>query len=243
MSTPRFFVAVPCTPGAEIALGEADSHHLATVLRATPGDRIVVIDGRAAWDADIASVTARAVLVRVLGETAEEPGELPGRIHVLQALCKGPKFDGVVEKTVELGAASIVPVRFERSETEGGATKVERWRRIAHAAARQSRRRTVPPVEEVVDARAALARFATAMPLIVAWERAPRESLTIAVERCIGVSEFAAAIGPEGSFTDDEIAFARELGATLVSLGPTTLRTETAAAALIAAIAARCGWW
>ena len=243
MSAPRFFVVDRCVPGAEIALGPDDSHHAAAVLRMQVGDSVVVVDGVAPWDAEIAAIDGRSVRVRIVGEDFESPGDLPAAITVLQAIPKGAKFDEVVEKVIELGASGIVPVRADRCEADASSAKVARWRRIARAAAAQSRRRMLPRVEEPLHWRDAVPKYAPAMPLIVAWERAPRDSLVHAVTRCLGVSRIAVAIGPEGSFSDDEIEIARAAGCTFVSLGPTILRTQTAATVLIAALAARCGWW
>jgi len=243
MSTPRFFVVERCVPGAEIMLGPDDSHHAVSVLRMNVGEAVVVVDGVAAWDAEIAAIDGRSVRVRIVGEDVESAGELPASITVLQAIPKGAKFDEVVEKVIELGAAAIVPVRSARCEADASPGKIARWRRVARAAAAQCRRRTLPRVEEPIGWREAVAHYAGAMPLIVAWERAPRESLSHAVTRCLGVTHVAIAIGPEGSFSDEEIEVARAAGCTFVSLGPTILRTQTAATALIAALAARCGWW
>jgi 16S rRNA (uracil1498-N3)-methyltransferase len=240
---PRIFVRQPCVPGEEIALDRADAHHIVTVLRMQALDPIILVDGKGAWDATLIVVAADEARVRVLGLAVESGGELPISIIVLQAVARGSRFDQVVEKVTELGAARIVPVRCDRAQADAGSGRVQRWRRIARSAAEQSRRQRVPEIEETADWRDAIARIGATMPVIVAWQHAPRESLTDAAGRCMGVSSIAIAVGPESGFSDDEIAFAREVGVTFVSLGPTILRTETAAAALIAALAARCGWW
>jgi 16S rRNA (uracil1498-N3)-methyltransferase len=158
----------------------------------------------------------------------------------LQALIKGAKFDDVVEKCVELGASRIVPMRCERSEADASGHKVERWRRIARAAAQQSRRNIVPAVDDVRSFAEALS--AGGVPLLVASERAPKGSLAEALRANAGSTALAIAVGPEGSFTDAELAAAKEAGAAFVSLGPAILRTETAAAALLAAIASVRVW-
>ncbi|HLW38009.1 MAG TPA: RsmE family RNA methyltransferase, partial [Candidatus Eremiobacteraceae bacterium] len=105
----------------------------------------------------------------------------------------------------------------------------------------QSRRRIVPHVEEAMTWDAALERFATQSQLLVAHEGAAAGSLARALAR--ESAALSLAIGPEGSFTPAELDSARETGADIVSLGQTILRTETAAVALLAAVAALKKWW
>lgn len=238
MSAPRFFVGAPVSTGATIALEPDDAHHASHVLRLRADAPIVIIAGGIAWDAVIA--TADCKTAHVLRPSPDGGGDIGIDVTVLQALIKGAKFDEVVEKCVELGARRIIPVRCERSESDASPHKVDRWRRIARSAAQQSRRNILPIVEEpraFADALAAL--NAT---LIVASERAPAGSLAEALRAHAYAAHFAIAIGPEGSFTEAELAIAKEAGASFVSLGPAILRTETAAAALLAAIASVRVW-
>ena len=182
------------------------------------------------------AITKHRVRARALHPSAETGGELPVKITVLQALTKGSKFDDVVEKCVELGAHRIVPVVCARSYADAGFHRLQRWRRLAKAAAQQSRRRVLPTVADVVAWGEAVAN---AQPLLVAWESAQPGSLANALERLGPAPELAIAVGPEGSFTGDELEVALAAGSTLVSLGPTILRTETAAAAMLAAITSK----
>jgi 16S rRNA (uracil1498-N3)-methyltransferase len=237
MATPRFFVSIACYAGLEIELEPDDAHHAAHVLRMAPGDRIVVVGQHAPWDAEITTLQKKRVHARITGPSADAGRELPIEITVLQALTKGAKFDDVVEKCVELGAVRIVPVRCERSYAEATPARIDRWRRIAKAAAQQSRRRVIPFVDECVSWNDAIAL--AEHPLLVAWEGAPAGSLGEALDGSANATAIAIGIGPEGSFTEGELTIAREHRCAIVSLGPTILRTETAAAALIAAIASR----
>lgn len=237
MAAPRFFTSVACLEGMDFELEPDDAHHAAHVLRVQPGERIVVVDPHGAWDARITTVEKRRVRARIAGRSDDVGSELPVSITVLQALTKGAKFDEVVEKCVELGARRIVPVACERSYGNATPARIDRWRRIARAAAQQSRRKGVPFVTEAASWNEAIAL--APKPLIVGWERAPRGTLASALDRSTGAPEIAVAVGPEGSLTEQELDAARAAGALLVSLGPTILRTETAAAAFLAAINAR----
>lgn len=238
MSAPRFFVDGPVTTGATVALGSDDAHHASHVLRLRADAPIVVVAGGIAWDAVMAASDCKTA--HILRPSPDAGGDIGIDVTVLQALTKGAKFDDVVEKCVELGANRIVPVRCERSESDASAHKVERWRRIARSAAQQSRRNIVPAVDDVRSFAAALS--AARSPILVASERAPRGSLVDALRAHAESTVWTIAVGPEGSFTDAELTAAENAGASFVSLGPAILRTETAAAALLAAIASARVW-
>jgi 16S rRNA (uracil1498-N3)-methyltransferase len=241
VAAPRFFVAIDCAEGVEFDLSKDDAHHVTNVLRMQPGERLVAIDANGPWDADVSAMSKGRVRVRPVGRSSDVGGELPVEIDVLQAVTRGAKFDEVVEKCVELGAVRIVPIACERSYAEATPTRVDRWRRIARSAAQQSRRRIVPFVADPLSWEEAVR--VTSIPLIVGWEGAERGTLAAALQRIDTSSPVAIAIGPEGSFTEGELEIARAAKAELVSLGPTTLRTQTAAAALLSAMSAIRGWW
>jgi 16S rRNA (uracil1498-N3)-methyltransferase len=242
MSEPRFFVDAACSPGAEITLHAHDAHHVRVVLRLREGDAIVAVHGGSAWNARLLADAGDSLKARIENAREERGGELPAFVSVLQAVTKGAKFDEVVEKTVELGAARIVPVRCERSYAEAGPQKLERWRRIARAAAMQSRRRHLPVVEAPLAWKEAI-KLARTQPVLVAYEGQQSGSFAPAVERVRDLESFAIAVGPEGGLTKTEVDAAGDAGASFVSLGPTILRTETAAVAMLAGCAARLGWW
>jgi 16S rRNA (uracil1498-N3)-methyltransferase len=243
MAVPRYFTSEPVAAGAVLQLDADDAHHASSVLRCKAGESLTVVAAGVVWDAEFAACGKREVTVRAIRAAADQAGELPAPVIVLQAVTKGAKFDDVVEKTVELGAARIVPVLFARSEGEGSATKEERWRRIARAAAMQSRRRIVPTVDAPLSWEAALEQHAAGALTLVAFEGAPRATLEDAIQKYQRGDALVIAIGPEGGMRRDEVEHARSRGAHIVSLGPTILRTETAAAALLAAAASRLGWW
>lgn len=241
MST-RIFVQDACAPGALIRIESDDARHLSLILRAQPGDPVTIVSGRTAWNAALEEVGRESATARIL-ERAGEAGELPVPVAVLQALPKGNKMDDVIEKVTELGASRIVPIRCERAYGGESPAKLERWRRIARAAAAQSRRMVVPEVDATMPFEAALELFASQAHTLVAWEQAPAGSLASALAQAAQNRALAIAVGPEGSFAPQELEVATRLGCDLISLGPTTLRTETAAAAAIAAVAALRGWW
>jgi 16S rRNA (uracil1498-N3)-methyltransferase len=243
MPGPRYFVTSKIVAGASVALDADDARHASTVLRSRPGDPLTLLAEGIAWEADFASVGSDGVMAVARRPSAQQGGELPAQVTILQALTKGAKFDDVVEKSVELGAANIVPVICARSESAGGENRVARWRRIAKAAAMQSRRRIVPSVAAPVSWQLACEAAMPRALALIAYEQAECATLAAALSRFAVGTPVVIAVGPEGGLTSDEVALTRELGAHIVSLGPTILRTETAAAVLLAAVASGLGWW
>ncbi|HEY5095232.1 MAG TPA: RsmE family RNA methyltransferase [Candidatus Eremiobacteraceae bacterium] len=243
MAVPRYFTDFEVAAGALVVLDLSDAHHASTVLRCNIGEPLTLVSSGVAWDAEFDHLRKRGVIVRALRHASDQGGELPAPVVVLQALTKGAKFDEVVEKTVELGAVRIVPMKCERCEAEGGSNKLERWRRIARAAAMQSRRRVVPAIDATISWGNALARYAPGTLTLVAFEAAPPGTFETAMRSHRLQGAVVIAVGPEGGLHRDEVDAATAQGAHVVSLGPTILRTETAAAALLAAVASRAGWW
>lgn len=242
MKAQRFFVDGTPTPGSEIVIGGADAHHAVNVLRLGAGAPVRLIAGGVVFDGELLRSSGNSIVVRVGGVSVDQLGELPVAVVVVQAIGKAAKFDDVVEKCVELGATRIIPARCARNVSEH-AGKVERWQRIARAAAQQSRRRILPDVEQPQDVVELLGRLSATHLALVADPGAPARSLADALAAAEQNRPLALFVGPEGGFTEVELASARAASAKLVSLGPTTLRTETAAAALLAAAAALRAWW
>lgn len=225
-------------PGESVSIEGEDAHHIRTVLRLRAGDRIEVIDSASrVFDAEIAfagtDVVARLVQER---EAYREPGV---RVDVAQALPKGTKMDYVVEKATELGAAAILPFTSERTIARaGGKEKLARWKRIARSAAQQCGRRAVPAVAEPAAFSEVLARAREYDLVLFAWESLRAAPLRESLPRSLhGAHRVLVIVGPEGGFSHAEADAALACGATVVSLGPRILRTETAALALLAVLA------
>jgi 16S rRNA (uracil1498-N3)-methyltransferase len=238
---PYVHVAEPLTGGevgSIVPLGPDDEHHLRRVLRPRTGAEVVLADGRG----HVAGgrLTSDGVALTATPVTTARPTP---RLTVVQALPKARRFDEVVRQVTELGADRIVPVMAERSvaRVEGDrATKaVERWRAVARAAAEQARRAWLPEVTTVTRLGALASALAGSVTLVAHPSGArPLPELVPS-----GAVALAVAIGPEGGWSDDEVAALVTAGATTATLGPTVLRTEHAAAAALAVLAATTGRW
>jgi len=214
---------LPVQGDVEIAGSEA--HHLLHVLRLKPGDRIVIFDGRGTeLQAELTRCGNDTASARLLAPT--ESRESPLDLTMAIAVPKMQSMSRVVQKLTELGVHRIVPVITERTTvTAGGAERqLSRWRRIAAEACKQCGRSRVPRIEDLVpfheflelDLPTARLLFTPGGPSLREPERATS---------CV------AAVGPEGGWSDGEIAAAVANGFRPVGLGPRTLRTETAALA------------
>jgi 16S rRNA (uracil1498-N3)-methyltransferase len=148
-------------------------------------------------------------------------------------------MDFIIQKAVELGAYSIVPVAMEHSvvRLDGAKAdkKVERWQKIAEAAAKQSKRDIIPQVQEVQSVSEMLANN-NCKTKIIAYECEDRMSLKTALREAGQMEDLLLIIGPEGGISEGELAKAREAGAVPVSLGRRILRAETAGLVAMSAI-------
>ncbi|HEX3468760.1 MAG TPA: RsmE family RNA methyltransferase [Candidatus Elarobacter sp.] len=234
----RFFVEGVHAAGDRVALAPDDARKVATVLRKRSGDRVQVVDSAGVAYAATLDVDGRDVRAHLDAALERADPESGLRITLAQAVPKGTKMDLVVEKATELGVHAIVPVRTARVVAlASGAEKVERWRRIARSAARQSGRVRVPDVGDVVEWDALLATFGRYDRVFVPWELAdPAPLRTVFDAQLAGASHALVVIGPEGGFAAGEIARARDAGASVISLGRRILRTETAALVVLSAM-------
>lgn len=212
---------------------------MVTVLRKRTGDRIEVIDSATQRFSAILNVDGRSVRATLAEHIVRTAETASIAITVAQAIPKGQKMDFVVEKLTELGVIEIVPFFSERTiASRVERPKVERWRRLAKTAAQQSGRVQIPLVAPPEDFPALLDRFARFDRVLFAWEVAKEECpLRDRLPQLLaGAGSILVVIGPEGGFSSSEAAHAQNRGAHLVSLGPSILRTETAALVLVAII-------
>ena len=206
--------------------------HLARVLRAQPGQIFDVVANGFLRRATVVNVTEQEVTF-ALGEELEAEAALP--VHLLLAIIKFDHYEWGLEKLTELGAARITPVIARRTEkhlASAAAKRVERWRRIALEAAKQSRRSDLPHVDDPLQLKQAIAQVSAPAKLLLA-ETEQENSIATALKGQGSADEIALAIGPEGGWTADEMKLFTESGWHHITLGPRILRAETAAIAAL----------
>jgi 16S rRNA (uracil1498-N3)-methyltransferase len=224
--------------GDLLALDERDRHHLTTVLRLRSGAEVELSDGRGGH----AQAELRDDGVVLRADTVEREAPAPA-LRVAQGLPKGRKLDEVVRVCTELGVDSLIPVAARHSVTRldgARASKaVERWTAIARAASEQARRVWRPTVTAIEPA-ASLAVDPGEVLLVAHPGGTP---LPRVIPELDGVPGVVVAVGPEGGWSPTETTAWEERGARIVGFGPTVLRTEHAAAAGLAVLAAGLGRW
>ncbi len=218
------------------ALLGAQAVHLARVLRAQPGAQYDVVAGAEVWAAAVTSVSEDRVEFALLSRVEAEPA-LP--LTLVLAVFKFDRMEWAIEKATELGVERIVPALARRTEkhlAQAAAARVERWRRIAQEAAKQSRRADVPMVEDPVPLKIGINAAQPGLHLLLA----ENERVVLLADVLAGVEERAVtlAVGPEGGWTDDEQQLFAAGGWQSASLGPRVLRAETAAIAGVAVASA-----
>ena len=215
-----------------------DYNHIKNVLRMNVGQQFLVSCNDISDLCELESVESDTIVVKIIEENYQNTN-LPINIHLFQGLPKSDKLEFIIQKAVELGAASITPVAMKRSivkiDDKKKKSKRERWQAIAEAAAKQSKRTSVPQVCDVLSYKEFISKAKDLNLLLVPYECADGMTATKEVLKQIksGMS-IGIIIGPEGGFEEKEIELAREAGGKIISLGSRILRTETAAITTIA---------
>lgn len=225
----RFFTPAPLGPG-EYQLDGPEAHHLSAVRRIPVGARITLFngDGRE-YPADVLSVGKRSVALQVL-EAVEADRELPFSLVIASALPKGDRADFLIEKLTELGVTRFVPLITARAVVQPKPNVVEKFGRAVIEASKQCGRNRLMAVD-----------FPQKWRTFVHIKGLPATRVVLhtgpGLVKLSSVGGCAVAVGPEGGFTSDEIAFALASGWSTASLGSRVLRVETAAIAAAAILA------
>jgi 16S rRNA (uracil1498-N3)-methyltransferase len=218
----------------------AQAEHLTRVLRAQPGMEADVVAGGRVFRAQVAAVSLNEVRFNLVSELEAEPA-LP--LTLVLAIYKFDHMEWAIEKATELGVAAVAPVIARRTEKHlaaAAAARVERWRRIVHEAAQQSRRSDVPLVSDPVLLSARVRAASDAVRIVLA-EQERTTTLRHALDEAMAAAEtdmptLEIAIGPEGGWAPEEEALFDANGWRAASLGPRILRAETAAISAMAVV-------
>lgn len=233
----EIFYAYECD-GKRCRLDREESGHLVRVLRRRAGDEVNLIDGKGTmYRCRLTDDDPKGAEAEVL-EAFPQWGAHPYRLTIGCCPTKNnERFETFVEKAVEIGVDCIAPLIGEHSERK--VYKTERAERIALAAAKQSLKAALPEIREPVSVSDFLKEARGGLKLIACCfeGEVPRLSIKAALAGCeghgdagrAGLPQITVLIGPEGDFSEREVALAIENGYIPVSLGASRLRTETAA--------------
>ncbi|MEO6880959.1 MAG: 16S rRNA (uracil(1498)-N(3))-methyltransferase [Mycobacteriaceae bacterium] len=245
MAPPVFHLDLLPSGGGAVLLDGPEGRHAATVRRLRVGERLLLSDGRGG----VADATVRACGKDRLELDVDPPRFVPAPaqpVTVVQALVKSERSDLAVELATEAGVDELVPWGAARCVARWSGPKVDkglaRWSSVAREAAKQARRARVPVVHPLADTTAVVALVlrctqsgGTALVL--------HESATTALAAVALNGPLVLVVGPEGGISDVELELLAAAGAQAVHLGPTVLRTSTAAAVALGAIGVLTARW
>ena len=236
----RFF-APSLDPGDEaITLPRDEGEHLTRVLRMGVGDTVAVFDGRGhEFSARVVAVERRDVRVQLVSRI-EPAAEAAVALTLAQAVIKGDKMDDVVRDAVMLGVSAIQPLVTARTESTVAAltkgNRIDRWQRVALASVKQSKRAVLPEVRRPLTLDAFLDDPPAAMRVMLVEPGAgDAEPLSVLQGQPIP-QDATLFVGPEGGWTEKEVASAHEQGVRLVTLGHRTLRADATPVAAISVL-------
>jgi 16S rRNA (uracil1498-N3)-methyltransferase len=232
--TRRRWIADQVSGNRAFLLG-SHADHLSRVLRACIGQEFDISTGNGVRRGRITSISAERIEFE-LGEIVPSP--VVARVTLALSIFKFDRMEWAIEKCTELGAARIVPVIARRTEAHlatAAAKRLERWRRIAHQAAEQSRQVSAPDIAAPIKLKDAVALPASTRIVLSEVEEQTMLKQSLLSHKD---GDIILAFGPEGGWTESELELFRSSGWTSASLGNTILRAETAAIAALAIVLA-----
>lgn len=244
MSPPFFVVERDLIRDVDtVCLDGAEGRHAASVRRLRPGERVVLTDGQGLRADCCVTAAGRAQLELAVESRHQVPPPQP-RFVVVQALPKGDRAELAVELMTEVGADVVVPWAAHRCVTRWNDARAERgvsrWRATAREAAKQARREWVPEVLAAHSTDEVARLVGSAASAVVLDEDADAPLAAVGV---LAEGDVVLVVGPEGGITLEELAAFETAGAVATRLGPTVLRTSTAAAAALSVLLARTPRW
>ncbi len=234
----NFFVDKFARADNSFKISGKDHNHICNVLRMQVGETFLVSCEGVSHLCRLAEIDKEEVTAEILEEDYRNT-ELPVKFYLFQGLPKADKLELIIQKTVELGVAGIIPVEMSRSivklDDKKKKQRKERWQAIAESAAKQSKRNVIPEVFDVLSYKLAMQKAAGMDLFLVPYENERGMAATKeALDRIKPGMSVGILVGPEGGFDDKEIDLAREAGAVVISLGSRILRAETAAITAVA---------
>lgn len=235
----NFFTEIPEVDGAFRICGN-DFNHAKNVLRLKVGEKFLVSHDGISYLCELFAYEEQTAVAKIIQRDFQNTS-LPIEIYLFQGLPKADKLELIIQKAVELGVHSIIPVEMKRSivkiEEKKKESKTTRWQAIAESASKQSKRTIIPTVNKPISFSNAIQMAKDLDLIIVPYESKDGISDTLNALRLIKCGmKIGVFIGPEGGFEQDEIEKAIDVGGKIISLGKRILRTETAAITTMAMI-------
>lgn len=227
----NFFVTSDQIENNKIYIKGSDVNHIKNVLRHTKGDVLSVVSDQIKYEVQIDEINSECVVCDILNKNFEEDNKID--LTIYQGLAKADKFEYIIQKCTEIGVHRIVPTEMKRCvvklDNKDKVKKIDRWRKIAEVASKQSLRNDILEVAQVATFMDLINSLKDFDYVIMAYEK-EKDVLLKDVLKNINADtcKIAVIIGPEGGIDDSEAEKLIGNGARSVSLGKRILRTETA---------------
>ncbi|MCY4379617.1 MAG: 16S rRNA (uracil(1498)-N(3))-methyltransferase [Candidatus Dadabacteria bacterium] len=221
-------------------ISESDYTHITKVLRLGPGDRITVFDTESTeYEGTITEISSGTIALQV-HDTRLLRTEPELELNLFQAILKGNRMDGIISQATQLGVSGISPVISERTQVRS-TSKIDRWNKIARESTKQCGRATPPVVSQPIDFQDSLGIREQSEMKIILYENQDEMLRDYLRSLTKSVNSINVYIGPEGGFSEKEVALAEENGYTALGLGKRILRAETASVVSLALLQSHFG--
>lgn len=240
---PKFFVNNEQIDNNIIRILGKDVNHISNVLRHKVNDSIEICnnDNGQNYDACIIGINKDAIICKIKSIKSNN-SETNTSITLFQGLPKSDKMEYIIQKNVEIGVKTIIPVEMERCvvklDDKNRKKKIERWQKISEVAAKQSGRDTIPEIGELINMKKVCESISKYDIVLVAYENEKENTLKSELKKIKTTNKLniGIIIGPEGGIDPKEIFELKNCGAKIITLGSRILRTETASLVVLSNI-------
>ncbi len=231
----KFFVNSNQINNNQIEILNEDVNHIKNVLRLNKNDEIQICNLNTSenYECKIIDLNSNSIKCEILSKL-DETTESNVYIHILQGLPKSEKMETIIQKNTEIGVSEFTPVIMERCvvklDNKNENKKIERWRKIAEVAAKQSKRDKIPIINNCTSLKNIYENLKDYDIVIVAYEEEKQQTLKQIIKEVNNKEKYRIAIiiGPEGGIAPKEIEFLKDNNSKIITLGKRILRTETA---------------
>ena len=243
---PRYFVKTNQIQDNTITILGKDVKHLKNVLRKQIGDKIEICnqDNNKTYICQITNLEEIQIKSEIINELLEEENNI--KVDIYQGLPKSDKMELIIQKSVELGVNSIIPVRMKRCvvkiDKKDENKKIERWQKISESAAKQCGRNFIPEIRPIMSIQDIIGFKDNYNKIIVAYENEKKNKLKDVLIKIKNANsknsniKLAIIIGPEGGLEENDVYLLKQNNAEIVTLGNRILRTETVALNILSII-------
>ena len=217
----------------------SDVNHIKNVLRKNIGDILDIVSDRIRYKAEIIEISSNQIKCKILEKNEDIDKKI--KLTINQGLAKADKIEYIIQKCTVLGVYEIVPTEMKRCvvklDEKDKSKKIERWKKIAEVAAKQSLRNDILKIEDILSFKSMILNLKNYDLVILAYEKEQDIKLKDVLRNMSkDIRNIAVIIGPEGGIDEEEATLLVNNGANQITLGKRILRTETAPVAISAMI-------